>query len=67
MTGNPRVGVMVASAGGGGGGGGGEGESAQSWLLSVSDVRRSDAGVYMCQVNTSPRMRQDFRLRVVGE
>ena len=35
------------------------------WTLRISDIRRSDAGFYMCQINTDPMMSQLAYLEVV--
>jgi hypothetical protein len=37
------------------------------WYLHVRDVRESDRGWYMCQINTDPMKSQVGYLEVVGE
>lgn len=37
------------------------------WFLHVHDVRQSDRGWYMCQLNTDPMKSQTAYLDVVGE
>ena len=39
----------------------------KSWFLNVRDVRESDRGWYMCQINTDPMKSQMGYLEVVGE
>ena len=36
------------------------------WRLDIADVKRRDAGYYMCQVNTDPMKSQLGYLEVVG-
>ncbi|XP_047736149.1 protein amalgam [Hyalella azteca] len=55
VTGNPRVSIMHIAGRG----------SSDSWLLSLRDVVVSDAGTYMCQLNTVPRLSKIFVLSVV--
>ena len=38
-----------------------------TWVLHISQVQRSDGGLYMCQVNTAPLMSQVGSLKVFGE
>ncbi|KAK2704391.1 lachesin-like isoform X2 [Artemia franciscana] len=40
-------------------------EDMHTWTLHIKDVRRSDRGDYMCQVNTNPLRAQTGRLNVV--
>ena len=37
------------------------------WNLRISHVDRTDAGWYMCQINTDPMLSQQGYLEVVGE
>ena len=37
------------------------------WRLDIADVKRRDAGYYMCQVNTDPMKSQLGYLEVVGK
>ena len=37
------------------------------WRLEISDIRRTDAGHYMCQINTDPMQSQLAYLDVMGE
>lgn len=39
----------------------------QHWNLNISDVRESDRGSYMCQINTVPMKKQVGYLEVVGK
>lgn len=39
----------------------------QVWILHIKSVRLSDAGHYMCQINTVPMRQQYGNLNVVGE
>lgn len=38
-----------------------------SWYLKIKDVKESDRGFYMCQINTDPMKSQVGYLDVVGE
>ena len=37
------------------------------WRLEISDIRRTDAGHYMCQINTDPMQSQLAYLDVMGQ
>lgn len=37
-----------------------------AWTLTLRDVRPSDIGLYMCQINTEPMMSQSYKLHVHG-
>lgn len=39
----------------------------RTWYLHLRDVRESDRGWYMCQINTDPMMSQAGYLDVVGK
>ena len=39
----------------------------RTWLLHIKDVRETDAGSYMCQINTDPMASQIVHLSVVGK
>lgn len=39
----------------------------RTWQLHIKEVRESDAGDYMCQINTTPMKNQVGFLEVVGE
>ena len=39
----------------------------EDWILVIKSVTEADRGVYECQVNTSPLLRQKFYLRIVGK
>ncbi|RZC41599.1 hypothetical protein BDFB_013441 [Asbolus verrucosus] len=39
----------------------------RTWYLHIRDVRESDRGWYMCQINTDPMKSQVGYLDVVGE
>lgn len=39
----------------------------RSWVLRIKDVKESDKGWYMCQINTDPMKSQTGYLDVVGE
>jgi hypothetical protein len=39
----------------------------RTWYLQIRDVRESDRGWYMCQINTDPMKSQVGYLEVVGE
>lgn len=39
----------------------------RTWYLHIRDVRESDAGDYMCQINTDPMKSQIGYLEVVGK
>ena len=39
----------------------------EEWVLVIKDVGLDDQGLYECQVNTSPLLRQAFYLHVVGK
>ena len=39
----------------------------RTWYLQIRDVRESDRGWYMCQINTDPMKSQIGYLEVVGE
>ena len=51
ITKNPRINVSIPEE--------------NKWTLRISDIRRSDAGFYMCQINTDPMMSQLAYLEVV--
>ena len=38
-----------------------------NWRLNVSDVRRSDGGLYVCEISSFPPRVLLTRLRVLGE
>ena len=37
------------------------------WRLEISDIKRRDAGFYMCQINTDPMQSRLAYLEVLGE
>lgn len=39
----------------------------RAWILKIRDVKESDMGWYMCQINTDPMKSQVGYLDVVGE
>ncbi|CAD6999237.1 unnamed protein product [Ceratitis capitata] len=39
----------------------------RAWILKIRDVKESDKGWYMCQINTDPMKSQVGYLDVVGE
>lgn len=39
----------------------------RAWVLRIRDVKESDKGWYMCQINTDPMKNQVGYLNVVGE
>lgn len=39
----------------------------RAWVLKIKDVKESDRGWYMCQINTDPMKSQTVFLNVVGE
>ena len=39
----------------------------RAWVLRIKDVKESDKGWYMCQINTDPMKNQVGYLNVVGE
>lgn len=39
----------------------------RSWVLRIKDVKESDKGWYMCQINTDPMKNQVGYLDIVGE
>lgn len=39
----------------------------KTWQLKIKDIRESDRGFYMCQMNTDPMKSQTGYLDVVGE
>lgn len=39
----------------------------RSWVLRIKDVKETDKGWYMCQINTDPMKNQVGYLDVVGE
>lgn len=39
----------------------------KTWQLKIKDIRESDRGFYMCQINTDPMKSQTGYLDVVGE
>lgn len=39
----------------------------RAWVLRIRDVKESDKGWYMCQVNTDPMRNQIGYLNVVGK
>lgn len=39
----------------------------RTWILKIKDIRESDRGWYMCQMNTDPMKSQMGYLDVVGE
>lgn len=39
----------------------------RTWFLHIREVRESDRGWYMCQINTDPMKSQNGYLEVVGE
>lgn len=39
----------------------------RAWILRIRDVRESDKGWYMCQINTDPMKSQTIYLDVVGK
>ena len=51
ITKNPRINVSIPEE--------------NKWTLRISDIRRSDAGFYMCQINTDPMMSQLAYLEAV--
>lgn len=51
VTKNPRVGVLSGP---------------HSCTLTLKDVRQSDVGRYMCQLNTDPMIVQEHQLQVYG-
>ena len=42
-------------------------ESSRTWNLHIRDVQRSDAGAYMCQINTAKAKTRMGHLTVVGK
>lgn len=38
-----------------------------TWILSINNVQHSDAGAYMCQVNSVPPISQIANLHVMGK
>lgn len=53
ITKNHRVGITYAEH--------------KTWQLRIKDIRESDRGWYMCQINTDPMKSQTGFLDVVGE
>lgn len=53
ITRNPRIGVTHSEH--------------RTWNLHIRDVKESDRGWYMCQINTDPMKSQIGYLDVVGE
>lgn len=53
ITKNPRIGVTHSEQ--------------RTWYLHIKDVKESDRGWYMCQINTDPMKSQVGYLDVVGE
>lgn len=41
--------------------------SDHTWYLHIREVRESDQGDYMCQINTDPMISQVGHLKIVGE
>lgn len=41
-------------------------ENSESWNLQIRDVRLEDAGIYECQVSTTPKISRLITLRVLG-
>lgn len=39
----------------------------KTWQLKIKDIRESDRGYYMCQINTDPMKSQNGYLDVVGK
>lgn len=39
----------------------------RAWILKIKDVKESDRGWYMCQINTDPMKSQIAYLDVVGK
>lgn len=39
----------------------------RAWVLKIKDVKESDRGWYMCQINTDPMKSQTVFLNVVGK
>ena len=39
----------------------------EDWILAIKSVKEDDQGVYECQVNASPLLRQTFYLSIVGK
>lgn len=39
----------------------------RAWILKIKDVKESDKGYYMCQINTDPMKSQVVYLQVVGK
>lgn len=39
----------------------------RAWVLRIRDVKESDKGWYMCQINTDPMKNQVGYLNVVGK
>ena len=42
-------------------------DRSHTWGLRIDNVRPSDTGVYLCQVNTEPKISLAFDLVVTGE
>lgn len=42
-------------------------EGGDEWRLTINYVQPRDAGLYECQVNTEPKMKLAFALRVEGK
>ena len=38
-----------------------------TWSLHIRNVQRTDAGTYMCQINTEPATKQNVYLSVLGK
>ena len=43
------------------------GKNSQQWTLHIRDVKQSDQGGYMCQINTDPMLSQIGYLEVTSK